>query len=102
MVVTVSTDVLMPGHLPDSIKKKDTGLSGPNLSDTMNLKEAREAMEYEMIKRAVIQTGSARKAGQLLGINHSTVLRKAKRCGLDIQSAISQDKDNPSLAGPGH
>ena len=100
MVVTVRTDVLMPGHLPDSIKKRNTGLSCPNLPDTMSLKEAQQAMEYEMIKRAVIRTGSTRKAGQLLGIDHSTVLRKAKRCGLDIQAAISQNKENPSLAGP--
>ena len=100
MVVTVRTDVLMPGHLPDSIKKRNTGFSGPLLPDTMNLKEAQQAMEYEMIKRAVIRTGSTRKAGQLLGIDHSTVLRKARRCGLDIQAAIRQNKDNPSLAGP--
>jgi len=100
MVVTVRTDVLMPGHLPDSIKKRNTGLSGPNLPDTMNLKEAQQAMEYEMIKRAVIRTGSTRKAGHLLGIDHSTVLRKAKRCGLDIQAAIRQNKDNSSQTGP--
>ena len=100
MVVTVRTDVLMPGHLPDSIKKQNAGLSGPNLPDTMNLKEAQQAMEYEMIKRAVIRTGSTRNAGQLLGIDHSTVLRKAKRCGLDIQAAIRQSKDNPSLTDP--
>ena len=99
MVVTVNTDVLEPCHLPDSIKKRNAGASGPNLPDTMNLKEAQKAMEYEMIKRAVIQTGSTRKAGQLLGINHSTVLRKATRCGLDIQTAIMQDKDSPSPAG---
>ena len=99
MVVTVKTDTLMPSHLPDSIKKRNNGLSGLKLPNTMNLKEAREAMEYEMIKRAVTQTGSTRKAGQLLGVDHSTVLRKAKRCGLDIQAAIRQDKDNPSLAG---
>jgi PAS domain S-box-containing protein len=100
MVVTVSTDILMPSHLPDSIKKKNKGLSDPKISNTMDLKEAREALEYEMIKRAVTQTGSTRKAGQLLGVDHSTVLRKAKRCGLDIQAAIRQSKGNPSLAGP--
>jgi PAS domain S-box-containing protein len=96
MVVTVHTDILMPCHLPDSIKKLYNGLSSTKLPNTMNLKEAREAMEYEMIKRAIAQTGSTRKAGQLLGVNHSTVLRKAKRCGLDIQAVISQDNMDPS------
>jgi transcriptional regulator with GAF, ATPase, and Fis domain len=86
--------------LPDSIKKRNIGLSRPNLPDTMKMKEAQQAMEYEMIKRAVIRTGSTRKAGQLLGIDHSTVLRKAKRCGLDIQAAIRQSKNDPSLTGP--
>ncbi|MEX1299473.1 MAG: sigma 54-interacting transcriptional regulator [Desulfotignum sp.] len=102
MVVTARTDVLMPDHLPDSIKNRNAGLSGPHLPDTMNLKEAQQAMEFEMIKRAVIQTGSTRKAGQLLGVNHSTVLRKAKRCGLDIQAAISQNKVHPSPGDPPH
>lgn len=100
MVVTANTDVMMPCHLPESIKNCTNGLKAPNQPNTLNLKQAQEAMEYEIIKCAVTQTGSTRKAGQLLGVNHSTVLRKAKRCGLDIQAVLRQVTDNPPPAEP--
>lgn len=100
MVVTSDTNILKPSHLPASMQKSNVRPHGAILPDTMNLREAREALEYEMIKRAVTQTGSTRKAGQLLGVDHSTVLRKAKRCGLDVKAAIRQSKDNSSRAGP--
>ncbi len=96
MVVTADTNVLMPRHLPDSIRSRGNGVPCVKLPVTMNLKEAREKMEYEMIKRAIARTGSTRKAGNLLGIDHSNVIRKANRYGLDIQAIILEDRDNVS------
>ncbi len=100
MVVTSNTDIMMPCHLPDSIKSSSNVVFLPKQTNTMNLKEAQEAMEYEMIKRALMETGSTRKAGKMLGIDHSTVLRKSKRCGLDIQAIIHQGTENPFPAEP--
>ncbi len=47
-------------------------------------------MECEMIKLAVAKTSSTRKAGKLLGIDHSNVIRKAKRYGIDLRTVASQ------------
>jgi len=97
MVVTADENILMPCHLPNSIKKSSDSLPFSKLSGTLNLKEAREIMECEMIKLAVAKAGTTRKAGKLLGIDHSNVTRKARRYGIDLQAAASQThekKDN--------
>ena len=98
MVVTADTDVLTPVHLPQSIK--DSGCNGLPYSDlpkTMNLKDAREALESKLIIRALSKTGNTRDAAKLLGIDHSNVVRKAKRYGIDVQAVTSKahkEKDN--------
>jgi len=98
MVVTADTNVLTPEHLPQSIK--DSGCNGlpySGLPKTLNLKIARETLESKLIMRALSKTGNTRKAGKLLGIDHSNVIRKAQRYGIDIQAATSKahkEKDN--------
>jgi PAS domain S-box-containing protein len=93
MVVTADTDVLIPRHLPKSIHETDSSrIPNRDLPNTMNLKIARETLESALIKRAVSKTGSTRKAAKLLGVDHSTVIRKAQRYGLDIRAGISQNR----------
>jgi PAS domain S-box-containing protein len=93
MVVTADTDVPIPRHLPKSIHETDSNrLPYRDLPNTMNLKIARETLESALIKRAVSKTGSTRKAAKLLGVDHSTVIRKAQRYGLDIRAGISQNR----------
>jgi transcriptional regulator with PAS, ATPase and Fis domain len=47
-----------------------------------DLKEALNKLEREMVGNAYRQTGCTRKAGELLGINQSTVVKKMKKHGL--------------------
>jgi len=47
-----------------------------------DLREAVDSLEKEMISAAYKQTGCTRKAGLLLGINQSTVVKKMKKHGL--------------------
>ncbi|MCL6611339.1 MAG: sigma 54-interacting transcriptional regulator [Peptococcaceae bacterium] len=54
----------------------------------MELQEARSIVEKQLIKKAIDFYGSARKAAGALGVDHSTILRKAKKYG------ISVNKDN--------
>lgn len=90
MVVTADTDVLTPRHLPKSIYETENNpLPSLDLPSSMNLKFARESLEREMIKRAVMKAGNTRKAAKLLGVDHSTVIRKAQRYGFDIRAAVS-------------
>jgi transcriptional regulator with GAF, ATPase, and Fis domain len=66
----------------------------------MNLKIALGALECKLIKRAVSETGSTRKAAKLLGVDHSTVIRKAQRHGIDIRAAVLSTRSN-AIDGPG-
>lgn len=50
--------------------------------DQLTLKEAVESVEKEMIKRALSQCGSTYKAAEVLGMNQSSIFRKAKAYGL--------------------
>ena len=103
MVVTADTDVLTPRHLPQSIRETGgNGLTDPDVdvSGTMNLKIALGALECKLIKRAVSETGSTRKAAKLLGVDHSTVIRKAQRHGIDIRAAVLSTRSN-AIDGPG-
>ena len=94
MVVTADTDALTPRHLPDSIcDTAATSRSYPDTPITMNLKRAKETVERDLIKRALAQTGSTRKAAKLLGVDHSTVVRKARRYGLNIRAVPAADRD---------
>jgi len=95
MVVTADAETLTPKHLPESILHSCGDLIPTSYPDsTMNLKEARERLEYDLIKRAVIKTGNSRKAAKLLGVDHSTVVRKAQRYGLDIRAVASSRRDD--------
>lgn len=57
------------------------GVIGLNV---MDLHQAKDMLEKELITKALNLTGSARKAAQLLGIDHSTVVRKTRKYGINI------------------
>lgn len=46
------------------------------------LRQARELLERELISRALALKGSTREAAAVLGVDHSTVVRKALRYNL--------------------
>ena len=103
MIVITDADTLTPCHLPNSIC--DTGSTSTpylDLPSTLDLKKARQMVECELIKRALAKTGNTRKASILLGVDHSTVVRKAQRYGLNIRkvaAATLQEEGRSSKAG---
>lgn len=52
---------------------------GTDNNEIISLKKARDIFENQLINRAIKKYGSTRKAAQALGVNHSTVIRKAKK-----------------------
>lgn len=50
--------------------------------DIISLNVARELVEKDLIKKALNLYGSARRAAKILGVNHSTLTRKARKYGL--------------------
>jgi PAS domain S-box-containing protein len=64
--------------------------SAKTLNEGLNLKKIVESVEKETIEKAIKRYGSTRKAAAILGIDQSTVVKKAKRLGIDL----SDEKKN--------
>ncbi len=90
LVVTADEDALSVKHLPSSITK-GSGLGSPafRLPGSLNLKDVREAAEREVIQEAMARAGNTRQAAKLLGVDHSTVVRKARRYGIDLRAGAT-------------
>lgn len=95
LVVTAESDGLAARHLPNSIYK-DAAQEEVYwwVSEDLNLRQARDSLERQLIQKALAKTGSIRKASKLLGVYHSTVVRKAKRLGLALKDAAAQDNQD--------
>ena len=93
LVVTADSDILRAHHLPSSIYQEavEDGVYWW-VGENLNLRQAREALERQMIQKAVAKTGNARQASYLLGVDHSTVVRKAQRLGLNLKSVSSKNQ----------
>lgn len=59
---------------------------GVIVTDIINLKEARNLLEKQLISRALGQFNSSRKAASVLGVDHSTIVRKAKKYNINLNS----------------
>ncbi len=78
MVVTSVEDELKEQFLPDSIYKKTMYI--PN--KTAKLKEAMDETEAYLINQAHIKYGSWQRAAMELGVDRTTIFRKAAKYGL--------------------
>ncbi|MCF6097514.1 sigma 54-interacting transcriptional regulator [Thermovorax subterraneus] len=72
------------------IKVKDIIINSPPflLSPSekyLHLKEMVEETEKEALLRALSQGGSARKAAKILGVSHTTVIKKMKKYGITLE-----------------
>jgi len=52
--------------------------------DIISLQEAREKVEKDLIKRSLELYGSARRSAKVLGVNPSTLIRKARKYGIRL------------------
>ena len=56
----------------------------PLFRNIMNLQQAKAMLEKELLIKALNSGGTSRKAAQLLGVDHSTVVRKAKKYQINL------------------
>lgn len=83
LVIMSEQDSIYPDQLPDAFLKQQTASSLQiEIDKIIPLKEAREQVETELIIRAFKEYGSLRRAGEVLGVAHSTLLRKARALGI--------------------
>jgi DNA-binding NtrC family response regulator len=86
LVVTGDAEMLTPEHLPPSICPKDDHEGAPFKAPAPSvgsLISAREEVERAMLVKALSMKRTTREVAGLLGIDHSTVVRKLKKYGLN-------------------
>ncbi|MBP1759970.1 MAG: sensor protein, partial [Firmicutes bacterium] len=83
LVIMSETTTILPGQLPSSfLVEPASNTLQVSIQQIIPLKEARELVESKLILRALKEYGSLRKAGEALGVDHSTLLRKIKALGI--------------------
>ncbi len=88
MVVSCCNDTI---RLDDEVLKDYFDLQGDEdnrviVSGLMNLKKARELVEREIIQKAAQVYSSTRSVAEALGMDHSTIARKAKKFGIQFRA----------------
>ena len=81
IVVSSDRDVIGMEDLPQRIIMSRSNHLSPAIQ-YMNMKDAVEKVQQEMIKQAITENGSLRKAAQALGMDPATLLRLAKKLGI--------------------
>ena len=81
LVVITPDDTILASDIPDSIRRSKGRLPLPPLTGR-TLKEILEEVEAHAIDEALKTHKTTRKAAEALGVNQSTVVRKACRYGL--------------------
>ncbi len=90
MVVTANSEMLDPYHLPESIYQTEDALSSIVWGEeVMDLRQARDMLERQLITKALAKTNNTREAAKLLGVNHSTVVRKVQKMNAQGDGGIS-------------
>lgn len=83
MVVMTNDNELQIRHLPASIRiSQDTEEGTSYIQEPLPLKTAVERFEKHLIKKALAKYKSTRKAARSLMVDHSTIVRKAKKYNL--------------------
>jgi transcriptional regulator with PAS, ATPase and Fis domain len=80
LIVLCPGDEIKPEHLPRYKLNRKLFPDPLGLIDQgMTLPEALEALEKQVIERALLKYGSKRKAAKALGVNPSTIVRKTRK-----------------------
>lgn len=83
LVVMAQGEVITVQSLPEKIKAAPL-LPNASCFDGKPLKVAMDELEHGILSRAIQKHGTSRKVAAALGINQSTVVRKASRLGIPI------------------
>lgn len=82
LVLTTSKPIITVDSLPEKIMNSDEMSSAVKVSRIVKIDVAIREVEKELIKMAINEYGTTTKAAEALGINQSTVSRKAATYGI--------------------
>jgi PAS domain S-box-containing protein len=86
LVVTTPGPDIGPEHLPQDLACPGGFRPGPAPAAPRGLRETVEAAERAALEAAIARLGSSRQVALALGVNQSTVVRKARKYGLSLDA----------------
>jgi PAS domain S-box-containing protein len=85
MVIISDEEVLQPHHLPHNIYHRESSESSMiQVRGIMTLEQARTMVEKKLLAHVLSIKKTTREAARLLGVDHSTVVRKLRKYGFTI------------------
>ncbi|MFN3534837.1 MAG: sigma-54 interaction domain-containing protein [Desulfatiglandales bacterium] len=88
LVVTSETNVLRPKDLPLHIPNGHKIKGILEDSKELSIRKAREEAEKSLLLEACLEGKTMREMGDILGVHHSTVIRKLRKYGIKREGAI--------------
>lgn len=86
IILTSDAETLQPHHLPSSVYQQESDdHSMIQIKGIVSLAQAREIVERKLLSQALAIRGTTREAARLLSVDHSTVVRKMKKYGLQAE-----------------
>jgi PAS domain S-box-containing protein len=82
LVVSTAGAEITRSHLPLRMAEQTGPKEAVQVHAVIPLREAIDQLERQLLERALAQKGSLRQAAILLGVDHATVVRKARRLKL--------------------
>ncbi len=83
LVITTQEDLIKPQHIANYLKiptgSQDVEREDIIINDIIPLKSALSIVEKELVKRALKIHGTTRKAASVLGVGHSSIIRKVEK-----------------------
>lgn len=86
LILTCPYDTIEDDHILEIVGKKEIGELYDLSSGESTLDEAVIAVEKQLIFKALKKHGTTRKAAKVLGISQSTVVRKANKYNIEVES----------------
>jgi PAS domain S-box-containing protein len=91
LVVISERDEITPEYLSDEMKKAI--FSQKSVGKVQSYKEAKEAFEQAFFRQALEKYGSSRQTATKVGLDHSTVVKKAAKYGLELLPRTNKYRD---------
>ncbi|MDR3073904.1 MAG: sigma 54-interacting transcriptional regulator [Deltaproteobacteria bacterium] len=85
LVVTSSGRVITQDDLPSFLRDQENGAATPLALSGKTLKTILEEVEEKLLREAIARHKTTRRAAEALGIDQSSVVRKARRLGLSLR-----------------
>jgi PAS domain S-box-containing protein len=100
-MITSEGETLEPRHLPPTVYQQETDdASMIQVKGIMPLDLARESVERKLLTQALAIRRTTREAAKILGVDHSTVVRKVRKYGIQVPAEPSEEEEPSSPETP--